>query len=136
MNTLIEAAFLAAVSSLPGLSGIQYLSGVSAEESTVEGSAIIVHCPDCEHTVGALWKATIRFRLETPAFEGDTAGHDARLNTLRQWLDQPLVVGASTRMSGLNIRGYFVRKSQTSLEHSRWVAEIELVAGVDTASGG
>jgi hypothetical protein len=52
MNTLIEAAFLAAVSSLPGLSGIQYLSGVSAEESTVEGSAIIVHCPDCEHTVG------------------------------------------------------------------------------------
>ena len=65
MNTLIETAFLAAVGSLPGLSVIQHLTGVSADENTVEGSAIIVHCPDCEHTVGSLWKATIRFRLET-----------------------------------------------------------------------
>ena len=135
MNTLIETAFLAAVSSLPGLSGIQYLSGVSAEESTVEGSAIIVHCPDCEHTVGSLWKATIRFRLETPAFEGDRAGHEQRLNALRHWLDQPLVVGSAIHASGLNVCGYFVRKSQTSLEHNRWVAEIELVAGVDTSTG-
>ena len=105
MNTLIEAAFLAAVSSLQGLSGIQYLSGVSAEESTVEGSAIIVHCPECEHTVGSLWKATIRFRLETPAFDGDKTAHDRGLNTLRQWLDQPVVVSEATRPNGLNIRG-------------------------------
>ena len=136
MNTLIEAAFLAAAGSLTDLSRLELHTGVSADENTVEGASLIVHCPDCEHTVGSLWKATIRFRLETPAFEGDTTGHDARLNTLRQWLDQPLVVGAATRPSGLNIRGYFVRKSQTSLEHSRWVAEIEVVAGVDTASGG
>lgn len=135
MNTLIESAFVAAVSSLSGFSGIQHLTGVSADENTVEGSAIIVHCPDCEHTVGSLWKATIRFRLETPAFDGDRAGHDQRLNALRHWLDQPLIVGAAIHASGLNVCGYFVRKSQTSLEHNRWVAEIELVAGVDTNTG-
>lgn len=133
MNTAIESAFLAAVSSLPELAGIEQYTGVSGDENTVEGASIIVHCPDCEHTVGPLWKATVRFRLETPAFDNDRVSYDQRLNAVRTWLDDRDAVGAGLRLNGMNLSGYFVKQSQTSIEHSRWVAEIEIVAGVDTA---
>ena len=132
MNTAIESAFLAAVSALPELAGIEHHTGVSGDENTVEGASIIVHCPDCEHTVGPLWKATVNFRLETPAFDNDREAHDARLNAVRTWLDDSAAVAAGLRLNGMGVCGYFVRKSQTSLEHNRWVAEIEIVAGVDT----
>lgn len=132
MNTAIESAFLAALSSLPALSGIERHTGVSSDESLPDSPAVIVHCPDCEHTVGPLWKATVVFRLETPAAEDARAGHDKRLNAVRAWLDDKDAVGVSLRLRGMGLSGYFVRKSQTSLEHARWVAEIEIVAGVDT----
>jgi len=133
MNTAIESAFLAAVSSLPELAGVEQHTGVSGDENTVEGAAIIVHCPDCEHAVGPLWKATVVFRLESPAFDNDRYAHDQRLNAVRAWLDDHDAVAAGLRLNGMGLSGYFVRKSQTSLEHSRWVAEIEIVAGVDTS---
>ena len=43
--------------------------------------------PDCEHTVGPLWKATVVFRLESPAFDNDRDAHDQRLNAIRTWLE-------------------------------------------------
>ncbi|XHR27613.1 MAG: hypothetical protein ACFUZC_16935 [Chthoniobacteraceae bacterium] len=132
MNTAIESAFLAAVSSLPELAGVEQHTGVSGDENTVEGAAIIVHCPDCEHTVGPLWKSTIVFRLESPAFDNERDAHEQRLNAVRAWLDDHDAVTAGLRLNGMGLSGYFVRKSQTSLEHSRWVVEIEIVAGVDT----
>jgi len=135
MNTAIESAFLAAVASLPELAGIEQHTGVSGDENTVEGASIIVHCPDCEHTVGPLWKATVNFRLESPAFDKDRDAHDQRLNAVRTWLEDRDAVAAGLRLNGMGLSGFFVRKSQTSLEHSRWVAEIEIVAGVDTTAG-
>lgn len=132
MNTAIESAFLAAVSSLPELAGIEQHTGVSGDENTVEGSSIIVHCPNCDHTVGPLWKATVRFRLETPAFDNDRDSHDQRFNAVRAWLDESDAVVSAFRLNGMGLSGYFVKQSQTSIEHSRWVAEIEIVAGVDT----
>lgn len=133
MNTAIESAFLAAVSSLPELAGVEQHTGVSGDENTVDGAAIIVHCPDCEHTVGPLWKATVVFRLESPAFDNDRDAHDQRLNAVRTWLEDRDAIAAGLRLNGMGLSGYFARKSQTSLEHSRWVAEIEIVAGVDTS---
>jgi len=127
MNTAIESAFLAAVGGLPELVGVEQHTGVSGDENTAEGSSIIVHCPDCEHTVGPLWKATVDFRLETPA-------HDERLNAVRTWLEDESAVAAGLQLNGMGLCGYFVRKSQTSIEQKRWVAEIEIVAGVDTQS--
>jgi hypothetical protein len=135
MNTVIESAFVAAAGALPELSDLAWYTGVSSEEMPVEGAAIIVHCPECDHSVGPLWKATVHFRLESPAFEGDRAAYDRRLNALREWLDKPQAVSVAFQPKGLTVRGYFVRKSQTSLEHSRWVAEIEVVVGVDTTTG-
>ena len=135
MNTAIESAFLAAVASLPELAGIEQHTGVSGDENTVEGASIIVHCPDCEHTVGPLWKATVNFRLETPAFDNDRDAHDQRLNAVRTWLEDRDALASALRLNGMGLSGFFVRKSQTSLEHSRWVAEIEIVAGVDTTAG-
>jgi len=132
MNTAIETAFLAAVSSLPELMGVEQHTGVSGDENTVEGASIIVHCPDCEHAVGPLWKATVVFRLETPAFDKNREAHDARINAVRAWLENRDSVVEGMRLNGMELNGYFVRKSQTSLEHSRWVAEIEFVAGVET----
>jgi len=135
MNTAVESAFLAAVVSLQELAGIEQHTGVSGDGNTVEGASIIVHCPDCEHTVGPLWKATVNFRLETPAFDNDRDAHDQRLNAVRTWLEDRDAVAAGLRLNGMGLSGFFVRKSQTSLEHSRWVAEIEIVAGVDTTAG-
>jgi len=135
MNTAVESAFLAAVASLPELAGIEQHTGVSGDENSVEGSSIIVNCPDCEHTVGPLWKATVNFRLETPAFDNDREAHDQRINAVRTWLEDSDAVAAGLRLNGMGLSGYFVRKSQTSIEHSRWVAEIEIVAGVDTTAG-
>jgi len=132
MNTAIESAFLAAVASLRELAGVEQHTGVSGDENTVEGASIIVHCPDCEHTVGPLWKATVNFRLETPAFDNDRDAHDQRLNAVRTWLEDRDAVAAGLRLNGMGLSGFFVRKSQTSLEHSRWVAEIEIVAGINT----
>jgi hypothetical protein len=132
VNTAIESAFLAAVSILPELAGVEQHTGVSGDENTVEGAEIIVHCPDCEHTVGPLWKATVVFRLESPAFDNERDAHEQRLNSVRAWLDDHDAVTAGLRLNGMGLSGYFVRKSQTSLEHSRWVVEIEIVAGVDT----
>ena len=136
MNTAIETAFLAAVVALPELARIEQHTGVSGDENTAEGAAIIVHCPDCEHTVGPLWKATVSFRLETPAFDNDRANHDKRLNAVRAWLENRDAVAAGLRLKGIGLCGYFVQKSQTSIEQKRWVAEIQIVAGVDTATGG
>ena len=136
MNTAIESAFLAAVTALPELANVEQHTGVSGDENTVEGAAVIVHCPECEHTVGPLWKATVNFRLETPAFDNDRPAHDARLNAVRAWLEDKELIEAGLRLKGMGLCGYFVRKSQTSIEHSRWVAEIEIVAGVDTGAGG
>lgn len=134
MNTAVESAFLAVVSTLPELAGIEQHTGVSGDENTAEGASIIVHCPDCEHTVGPLWKATVRFRLETPAFDNDRESHDQRLNAVRAWLGNSDAVMFALRLNGIGICGYFVKQSQTFLEQSRWVAEIEIVAGiVDTA---
>ena len=130
MNTAIESAFLAAVSSLPELMSVEQNTGVSGDENTVEGAAIIVHCPDCEHAVGPLWKATVVFRLETPAFDKDREAHDTRFNAVRAWLEDRDAVADDLRINSMRLHGYFVRKSQTSIEHSRWVAEIEIVAGV------
>ena len=132
MNTAIESAFLAAVVTLPELAGIEKHTGVSSDENTVEGAAIIVHCPDCEHTVGPLWKATISFRLESPAFDNDRPAHDKRLNAVRAWLEDKSAVAAALHLQSMGLCGYFVRSSQTSIEQKRWVAEIEVVAGVDT----
>ena len=136
MNTAIETAFLAAVSTLPALANIDQRTGVSAEEDQAHVSATIVNCPECEHTVGPLWKATVVFRLETPAYNNDRSDHDARLNALRAWLDDNAAVTAGIQMNGLGLRGYFVQHSRTSIEAKRWVAEIEIVAGVvDTGAG-
>lgn len=135
MNTAIESAFLASVTMLPELAGIEQHTGVSGDENTVEGASIIVHCPDCEHTVGPLWKATVNFRLETPAFDKDHSTHDDRLNAVRAWLSDESAVAAGLEINGMGLCGYFVRKSQTSIEQKRWVAEIEIVAGVDTTTG-
>ena len=133
MNTVVESAFLAAVVTLPELGGIEQHTGVSGDENTVEGASIVVYCPDCEHTAGSLWKATVVFRLETPAFDNDRASHDERLNAVRSWLDDQSAVAAAMELNGMGLCGYFPRKSQTSLEQKRWVAEVEIVAGVDTA---
>ena len=133
MNTVVESAFLAAISELPELAGIEQHTGVSGDENTAEGASIIVHCPDCEHTVGSLWKATVDFRLETPAFDNDRTAHDERLNAVRKWLEDESAVAAGLQLTGMGLCGYFVRKSQTSIEQKRWVAEIEIVAGVDTS---
>jgi len=135
MNTAIETAFLSAVAKLPLLASIEHHTGVSGDENTAEGAAIIVHCPDCEHTVGPLWKATVNFRLETPAFDNDRAAHDKRINAVRTWLEDKGAVAAGLRLNGMGLCGYFILKSQTSIEQKRWVAEIEIVAGVDTAAG-
>jgi hypothetical protein len=135
MNTAIESAFLAAIATLPELAGIEQHTGVSGDENTIEGAAVIVHCPDCEHTVGPLWKATVRFRLETPAFDNDRDSHDQRFNAVRAWLGESDAVVSAMRLNGMGLCGYFVKQSQTSIEHSRWVAEIEIIAGiVDTTS--
>ncbi len=130
MNTTIESSFLAAVASIPELVGIEQYTGVSGDENTVEGASIIVHCPDCEHTVGPLWKATVRFRLETPAFDNDRDSHEQRFNAVRTWLSNSDAVVFAMRLNGMGLCGYFVKQSQTSIEHSRWVAEIEIVAGI------
>ena len=132
MNTAIETAFLAAASTLPALADANHHTGVSGDESNPETIDVIVHCPECDHTVGPLWKATVIFRLETPAYIYDRSEHDARLNALRTWLDDKDGVTAALQISGMGLIGYFVRKSHTSLEDKRWVAEIEIVAGVDT----
>ena len=135
MNTAIETAFLAAVATVPALAEVEKRTGVSAEEDQPDSVTFIVHCPDCEHTVGPLWKATVVFRLETPAYNTDRSEHDARLNALRTWLDDKAGVSAALQISSMGLIGYFVRKSHTSLEDKRWVAEIEIVVGVDTATG-
>jgi len=136
MNTVVESAFLAAVSTLPALASIDQRTGVSAEENPADTAAIIVNCPECEHTVGPLWKATVVFRLETPAYNNDRTNHDARLNALRAWLADKAAVTASVQMNGMGLGGYFVQHSRTSIEEKRWVAEIEIVAGiVDTSAG-
>ena len=136
MNTAVESAFLTAVSALPALDGIDQRTGVSGEEDQADVAAIIVNCPECEHTVGPLWKATVVFRLETPAYNNDRSDHDARLNALRAWLDDNAAVTAAVQMNGMGLGGYFVQKSHTSIEAKRWVAEIEIVAGVvDTGAG-
>ena len=132
MNTTVESAFLAAVVTLPLLASVDQFTGVSGDENEPESAAIIVHCQECEHTVGPLWKATVVFRLETPAYDNNRAEHDARLTAVRAWLDNKAAVAAALQSSGLRLSGYFVRKSQTSIEHKRWVAEIEIVAGIDT----
>jgi hypothetical protein len=135
MNTLVESAFLAAVATLPELAGVEHHTGVSGEENTVEGASVIVHCSDCEHSVGPLWKATVLFRLETPAFDNDRESHEKRLNAARVWLDDRDAVATALCLHGMRLGGYFVRKSQTSIEHNRWVAEIEVLVGVDTGAG-
>ena len=133
MNTTVESAFLAAVVTLPVLAGVDQFTGVSGDENEPENPAIIVHCQECEHTVGPLWKATVIFRLETPAYDNNRVEHDVRLTAVRAWLDNKAAVAAALQPNGLRLSGYFVRKSQTSIEHKRWVAEIEIVAGVDTS---
>ena len=135
MNTAIESAFLAAVATLPELVGIEQHTGVSGDENWAECTAIIVHCSDCEHTVGPLWKATVNFRLETPSFDHDQAAHDKRINAVREWLENQDAVGMTLRLSSMGLCGYFVQKSQTSIEQKRWVAEIQIVVGVDTDAG-
>jgi hypothetical protein len=136
MNTVVESVFLAAVATLPALAEINQRTGVSAEENPPDTAAIIVNCPDCEHTVGPLWKATIVFRLETPAYNYDRSDHDARFNALRAWLADKAAVTAAVQMNGMGLGGYFVQHSRTSIEDKRWVAEIEIVAGaVDTSAG-
>ena len=132
MNTAIETSFLAAVAELPQLAGVEQHTGVSGDENTAEGAAIIVHSPDCEHTVGPLWKATVNFRLETPAFDNDRTAHDERLNAVRSWLEDRDAVAAGLQLNGMGLCGYHILKSQTSIEQKRWVAEIEIVAGVET----
>ena len=136
MNTVIESAFLTAVSTLPSLAETDQRTGVSAEEDQADVAAIIVNCPECEHTVGPLWKVTVVFRLETPAYNNDRSDHDARLNALRAWLADKAAVIAALQMNGMGLGGYFVQHSRTSIEAKRWVAEIEIVAGVvDTGAG-
>src|SRR5437762_546084 len=99
MNTVIESAFLAAVVTLPVLADIEHHTGVSGDENQPENAAVIVHCPDCEHTVGPLWKATVVFRLESPAYDNDRESHDARLNAVRAWLDDKAALSAALQIS-------------------------------------
>lgn len=134
MNTTIESAFLAAATALPAMDGIEQRTGVSGEDNQAENAALIVHSPECEHVAGPLWRANVVFRLETPAFDNDRGAHDARLNTLREWLDDKESVTAALQIQGMTSRGYHVQKSSTSLEGNRWVAEIEIVAGTETYS--
>lgn len=132
MNTAIESAFLAAVRSLPELADAKAHTGVSGEANDPEEIDIIVRCDECEHTVGSLWKATVVFRLESPAYDNALDGHDARFNAVRTWLENRNAVSEAVSPSGMRLCGYCVRKSGTATEDKRWIAEIEIVAGVDT----
>lgn len=134
MNTTIESAFLAAAAALPPMDAIEHRTGVSGEDNQPENAALIVHSPECEHAVGPLWRVTVIFRLETPAFDNDREAHDARLNALREWLDDKAAVTEALEIQGMALRGYHVLKSSTSLEDNRWVAEIEIVGGTETYS--
>jgi hypothetical protein len=133
MNTQVESAFLASVATLPAISIIEKRTGVSEEENAPEDSRIIVHCQDCEHVSGPLWRATVAFRIETPAFDNARAAHETRLDAIRVWLDNKQAVGSALQIQGMTLRGYHVQKSTTSLEENRWIAEIGIVAGVDTS---
>lgn len=133
MNTQVESAFLASVATLPAISIIEKRTGVSEEENAPEDSRIIVHCQDCEHVTGPLWRATVAFRIETPAYDNARVTHETRLDAIRVWLDDKQAVGAALQLQGMTVRGYHVQKSTTSLEENRWIAEIEIVAGVDTS---
>lgn len=131
MNTTIESAFLTAVAALPVMAGIEHRTGVSGEDNQPENAVLIVHSPECEHTVGPLWRATVVFRLETPAFDNDREAHDGRLNALRAWLDDKAAVTTALQIQGMALRGYHVQKSTTSIENKRWAVEMEIVAGVE-----
>lgn len=133
MNTELETAFLAAAVTLPALSGIEHRTGVSGGDNEPENASIIVHCPESDHVAGPLWRGTVVFRIETPAFDNARAAHDARLQAVRVWLDDRAAVTAAFELQGLILRGYHVQKSTSSQEGNRWVAEIEIVAGVDTS---
>jgi len=134
MNTVVESAFLSAVAELPELTGVELHTGVSSDENSVENAALIVYCQECEHAAGPLWKATVVFRLETPAFDNAREAHDTQLNAVRGWLANSAAVSDALRLNGMGLRGYFVRKAQTSLEQKRWVAEIEIVVGIEVVS--
>ena len=133
MNTELETAFLAAVAALPALAEIEHRTGVSGEENDSENARIIVHCPESEHVAGPLWRATINFRLESPAYDNARGAHEERWKALRSWLENPEVVAATTFPGGIALRGFHVRKSATALESNRWIGEIEIVGGVDTS---
>jgi hypothetical protein len=135
MNAGLESAFLAAVAPLPALSGIDGRTGVSGEDNGPESALVIVHCPDCDHVAGPLWRGTVAVRLETPAAPGSREGHDARLRAVLAWLDDREGVAAALESQGVSLRGYHVQKTTASTEGDRWVAEIEVAVGLEAPAG-
>ena len=134
MNTVIESAFLDAASDLDGMDVVEHRTGVSSDENPPDEAALIVSCQECEHAAGSLWKATVNFRLETSAVDGQRQYHAGRLSSLRAWLADSEAVSVAMSEQNIGMAGLFVRSSKTSIESTRWVAEIEIIAGVDTSA--
>ncbi len=146
MNQLIEQAFLAATTAtndgvqvIPALAGLQYRTGTDYKINKPEDDTYIVECNDGENVVGPLWKATIRFRLESPAF-GETddakaaalAAFSARAAALLAWIATPANMNTAA-ITGMALAGYKIVKSGTNTEGAQWVSEVEIFAGVDTS---
>ena len=146
MNQLIEQAFLAATTAtvdgnqvIPELAGLQYRTGTDYKINQPEDDTYIVECNDAENVVGPLWKATIRFRLESPAFgESDVAkaaaltAYSARAAALLTWIGNTANMNTAA-ITGMALAGYKIVKSGTNVDGARWVSEIEIFAGVDTS---
>ena len=130
MNQLIEQAFLAATTAtndgmqvIPELAGLQYRTGTDYKINQPEDDTYIVDCNDAENVVGPLWKATIRFRLESPAFgETDEAkaaaltAFSARAAALLAWIANPAKMNTAT-ITGMRLAGYKIVK--VGHEHRR-----------------
>jgi hypothetical protein len=50
------------------------------------------------------------------------------------WLDDREGVAAALESQGVSLRGYHVQKTTASTEGDRWVAEVEIAAGVDASA--
>jgi len=130
MNGAVEAGFAAVIRA--AMPGIDVREATSTKSLPANIQLVVVECPEVEHVVGPLHRATVKAFLGTPAFDMSEAQHRDATGALALALLDPAAAKLifDPAAGTLALAGFHVRSQSEEVVENTWRSTVELVAGI------
>jgi len=140
MNSELESGFKTWLVE-EGVAG-EIFTGFTGEVQPSDSQTLTIFVPDCEHIVGPLYRATVRFIVSTPSHDDDDpqvslANHRAKVGEVRALLQgfktSTMKESLETSTAFLSRGGHLQNGGEATINGGDWLTTLVFVAGIATA---